>query len=188
MAEAVLDIVNRALDHIGQQALISMDEPGPDAARVRRLWPQVRDAVLRDHTWKCAMRRVRLNRLKEAPVFGFTARFQLPPDFLRLAGADPAQARVEVEGATLLADVTALSIAYVSRVEDPRLFDAALSECMSLKLAAELAFGSTASVTLAQQMEARYLQRLRDARYYDAGEGAPPLYEPGSWVRAKLGR
>ena len=187
MPESIVDIVNRALDYIGQQTLVNLDEPGPNPAKVRRIWPLVRDAVLREHGWKCATRRIQLNELREKPVFGFKCRFQLPPDFLRLVDVFPSEARVEVEGDSLLSDLPELSIAYVSRVENPRLFDAALSEALSLKLAAELAYGASASMSLAQQLEEKYRQKLRDARGYDARESGGAQRTLGSWASAKLG-
>lgn len=187
MSDSIVNIVNRALDYLGQQALVSFDEPGPNAAKVRRIWPQVRDSVLREHGWKSATRRLRLNELAEKPAFGFEHRYQLPPDFLRLVNTNPPGARVEVEGDTLLADVKELSIAYVARIENPRLFDSALTDALSLKLAAELAFGVTASVSLAQQLEEKYRLRIREARGYDAREGDYQQPQLGSWARAKLG-
>lgn len=187
MPESIVDIVNRALDYLGQQPLVSLEEPGPNAAKIRRIWPMVRDGVLREHSWKGATRRIQLNELQHKPTFGFERRFQLPPDFLRLVDTFPHNARVEVEGDSLLADVRNLSIAYIAKVEDPRLFDAVLSDVLSLKLAAELAFGVSASVSLAQQLEDRYRQRLRDARGYDARESAGPERRLGSWAQSKLG-
>ena len=184
---SLLDIINRALDKLGQQPLVSLDEPGPNAARARRMWPGSRDAVFREHAWKCITKRLRLNELKEPPLFGFTVRYQLPPDFLRLVGTDPEGARIEIEGDTLLADDRPLSLAYVARIENPRLYDASLSEALSLKLAAEMAFGTTASSALADQLRAEYQQRLKEARGHDAREGAGQRDGLGSWARAKLG-
>ena len=184
---SLVDIVNRALDYLGQQTLMSFDQPGPDAARIRRIWPQVRDSVLREHPWKCATRRGKLNDLKGGPLFGFRHRYQLPPEFLRLVDTEPEDARVAVEGDSLLSDAKPLSIAYVAKVEDPTKYDSLLSECLSIKLAAELCFGVTASVSLAQQLEEKYQRRLRDARGYDAREDAGQQWQPGSWARAKLG-
>lgn len=188
MAYSVVDIVNRALDYLGQQTILNLDDPGPNAARVRRLWPSVRDSVLREHVWKSATRRVKLVEMAEAPAFGFARRYQLPPDFLRLVGTHPANARVEVEGDALLADAADLSIAYVARSDDPRMFDSVLSECLSLKLAAEMSFGITASVSLAEQLENKYRLRLREARGFDAREGAEQIAQPGTWAAAKLGK
>lgn len=184
---SLLVILNRALDKLGQAPLVSLSEPGPNAARVRRMWPGCRDAVLREHPWKCATKRVRLNELKDKPVFGFARRYQLPPDFLRLVAVEPEGAVVEVEGDTLLADAKGLALAYVARIENPRLFDAALSEALSVKLAAELAYGTTGSTSLAEQLRAEYQQKLREARGHDAREGAGQNYALGSWARAKLG-
>lgn len=187
IAMSLLDILNRALDKLGQKPLVNTAEPGPNAARVRRMWPACRDAVLREHPWKCATKRVQLNELKEKPLFGFSHRYQLPSDFLRLVAVEPQGASVEVEGNTLLADVRGLAIAYVSRVENPRLYDAALSEALSLKLASELAYGTTGSSSLAEQLRAEYQQKLKEARGHDAREGSGQTRSMGTWSRAKLG-
>ena len=187
MAASIVNIVNRALDHIGQQTLVSFDDPGPNPARIRRLWPQVRDAVLREHNWKSATKRIKLNELLAKPAFGFDRRYQLPPDFLRLVDTYPAGVKVEVEGDCLLADEKELFIAYVARVDDPSLFDTSLKDVLSLKLAAELAYGISASVTLAGQLEDKYRQRLKEARGHDAREGDSLRTGLGAWARAKLG-
>lgn len=187
MTDSMVNIVNRALDHIGQQPLVSIDEPGPNPARIRRLWPQVRDAVLREHNWKSATRRTKLNELAARPAFGFARKYQLPPDFLRLVDTHPAGARVEVEGDSLLADEQDLAIAYVARIDDPGLFDASLKDVLSLKLAAELAYGISASVSLAGQLEDKYRLRLKEARRHDAREGEGVRAGLGEWARARLG-
>ena len=184
---SLLDILNRALDKLGQKPLVSVAESGPNAARVRRMWPGCRDAVLREHPWKCAIKRVKLNELKDKPVFGFSRRYQLPPDFLRMVAVEPDLAPVEIEGDTLLSDAEGLALAYVARIENPRLYDAALSEVLSLKLASELAYGTTGSVSLGEQLRAEYQQKLREARGHDAREGAGQVRTPGAWARAKLG-
>lgn len=111
----------------------------------------------------------------------------MPPDFLRLVAVSPEGAIVEVEGDTLLADARGLALAYVARIENPRLYDAALSEALSLKLAAELAYGTTGSTALAEQIRAEYRQKLGEARGHDAREGAGQTQGPGHWARAKLG-
>lgn len=184
---SLLNILNRALDKLGQKPLVSLEETGPNAARVRRMWPACRDAVLREHPWKCATKRVKLNELKTRPLFGFSHRYQLPPDFLRLVAVEPGRATVEIEGDAILADSAELSLAYVARIENPRLYDAALSEALSLKLASELAYGTTGSAGLSERIQAEYQQKLKEARGHDAREGAGQTWVPGSWVRAKLG-
>ena len=146
------------------------------------------DEVLRAHFWKCAGARAKLPRLAARPAFGFESAFQLPGDFLRLIATDPENARVRVEGRALLADERELAILYIRRLEDATLYDAALRQCLALKLAAMMAYGATASTSLAQEMEARYRDKLREARAYDSMEGeGPGLPAVSSWAAAKLG-
>lgn len=187
MAASIVDIVNTALDYLGQGTIVSLDERSPHAARARRMWAGARDAVLRAHVWKCAQKRAKLARRAEAPLFGFARQFQLPPDFLRLVAVHP-DARFAVEGNRIMADAEALCIAYVARIEDAGLFDAALRDCLALKLAAMMAFGATASSSLGQVLEERYKERLREARSFDAREGEAQIYAPSAWAAARLGR
>ncbi|MCC8194350.1 MAG: hypothetical protein LIP28_06870 [Deltaproteobacteria bacterium] len=188
MNASVADIVNTALDYLGQAPITSMDERSPNAARARRMWAGARDGVLRAHIWKCAQKRVRLARLAARPVFGFDYQYQLPPDFLRLAATEPDDARFSVEGDRIMTDAPELSIAYVARVEDANLFDAALRDCLALKLAAMMAYGATASTSLTQALEAQYRDRLKEAKGADAREGeARAVKGPGRWAAARLG-
>ena len=187
MPVSTVDIVNMGLDFIGQGSLTSLEEASPLAEKARRLWPLALDDVLRAHFWKCAAKRERLNPLAGAPSFGFAHAFTLPGDFVRLEATDPA-CPVRVEGRSLLADEKEISILYVSRLEDSTLYDATLRLCLALKLAGMMAFGSTASTALSQEMEARYRDKLREARAYDSMEGpGDELPVPSSWARAKLG-
>ena len=188
MSVSTVDIVNTALDYIGQSTLTSLEEANPVAEKARRLWPVCLDEVLRAHFWKCAGAREKLPRLAARPAFGFESAFQLPGDFLRLIATDPENARVRVEGRALLADEKEISILYVRRLEDPTQYDSTLRQCLALKMAAMMAYGATASTAFAQGLEAQYRDRLREARAYDSMEGeGPGLPVVSSWAAAKLG-
>jgi hypothetical protein len=187
MPVSTVDIVNTALDYIGERPLTSLEESAPLAEKARRLWPICLDEVLRAHFWKCAGARASLRRLEERPAFGFRHYFQLPPDFVRLVRTEPEGARASVEGNRLMADEAELAIAYVRRLSDPTLYDATLRQCLALKLAGMMAYGRTASTALSQEMEARYRDKLREARHYDATEGEGQSWGTSSWAAAKLG-
>lgn len=185
---STVDIVNTALDLIGQGALASLEEASPLAEKARRLWPLCLDEVLRAHFWKCAAARAKLNETAERPAFGFARAFALPGDFVRLVRTEPPDAIVRVEGKSLLTDEKEIGVLYVRRLNDATLYDATLRLCLALKLAALLAFGSSASTALSQEMEARYRDKLREARTYDSMEASgmePPA--PATWAAAKLG-
>ena len=188
MPVSTVDIVNTALDFIGQGSLTSMEEASPLAEKARRAWPICLKEVLRAHFWKCAARRAKLNELKERPEFAFERAFALPGDFVRLEETDPKNALVRVEGKTLLTNEREIAILYVSFLEDSTLYDASLIVCLALKMAAMMAFGGTASTALSQDMEARYRDKLREARTYDSMEGSgPDLPVVSTWAAAKLG-
>ena len=184
---ALIDLVNRALEKLGQEALVSLDQTSPYAAKVKRVWPGVLDSVLREHSWRSATRRLKLNRLAEAPLFGWDYRYQLPPDFVSLVQTHPANIQVEIEGDSILCNEKSLGLAYVARLDNPDLYDGALKECLVLKLAAELAYGTTASASLAQALEQQYREKLKDARHQNANESPTPGWQLGSWAQAKLG-
>lgn len=185
---AVMEIVNRALGHLGSQPLTSLDEATPLAAKIKVFWPQARDDVLRAHTWVCCRKRARLPRLAEDPPFGFAAQFQLPEDFLRLVATDPAGATVAVEGNRLLADQAVLAIVYVRREEDAALYDPQLCGVLALKLATELAYGITGSTSLAQSLAGRCDAALSEARGNSARESEARPGRTSAWVAAKFGR
>jgi len=188
MPVSTVDIVNTALDYIGQGLLTSLEEDSPLAEKARRLWPLALDEVLRAHFWKCASNRAKLNELGEKPSFGFARAFGLPGDFIRLEETEPRNARVKVEGRSLLTDEKEISIVYVRRLEDSTLYDATFRQCLALKLASMMAFGSAASTALSQDMDARYKEKLREARMYDTMEGTGLEVDGrSSWANAKLG-
>ena len=186
---ATIDIVNRALGYLGEAFILNIGDASPNAEKMRRLWPDARDAVLRAHLWKCCRRRMRLPKLAERPAFGFAHAFQLPPDFLRLAETSPRRIPYQVEGNRILADTAELSIDYVAREENSEVFDSLLVEALALKLAADAAYGSTASGSLSESLEARYRRVLAEAAATDAREGNPHEPPPkGTWVSARRGR
>jgi hypothetical protein len=185
---STVDTVNTALDYIGQGAITSLDESSPVAEQARRLWPIALEEVLRAHFWKCATTRLTLNAHEQRPAFGFRHAYQLPSDFIRLVGTEPPDAEVTVEGRLLLTDEKRMAISYVRRLEDSTLYDTTLRQCLAIKLAQMMCFGRTASTTMSQSLEQQYRDKLREARAYDAMEGAPPRLPGSSWAAAKLGR
>lgn len=185
---ALIDISNRALGYLGAEALVSLDQSTPLAAKIKILWPQVRDDVLRDHPWNCCQRRVRLARLADNPAFGFSYQFQLPSDFLRLVDTWPSLARCQVEGQKMLSDCPELALLYVFREENPQNYDSQLAAVMSIKLASELAYGITSSTSLAQSLDGLYLKKIKDAKSVNARESDTDFHiRPSHWLAAFRG-
>lgn len=193
MATSVIEICNNALLDLGEEAIASLTDNTKAARLCNQRWPAVRDAVLRAHPWNCATAQAELAASSAAPAWKHEARFPLPADCLRVLEVQcggAALASWEVQEAAILCDEAGpLDIAYIRRIEDPRLFDPLLGEALTARLSATLAYPITASTSLAQAFWSLYAEKLREARGIDAREASPiPAPAPTSWLSAKMGR
>ena len=193
MATSVIEICNSALIDLGEEAIASLTDNTKAARLCNQRWASVRDAVLRAHPWNCASALTELAASASSPAWKWTSSFPLPTDCLRVlsvaAGGAPLSAWEVQAGLVLCDEAGPLSVAYIRRLDDPRLFDPLLSEALSARLAATLAYPLTASTSLGQAFWALYADKLREARGVDAREAAPiPAPAPTTWLAAKMGR
>jgi len=192
MATSIINICNNALMDLGEDPIMSLNDNGKAASLCSQRWPSVRDAVLRAHPWNCAMSQAELAAAMDAPLWKWDYRYVLPTDFLRIiavTGADGVEVGDwEIQSGVILCDEEApLFIAYVRRETDPKKYDALLSETLSARLAATLAYPLTGSTSLAQACWKTYQERLAEARGVDAREGVAESVAPALWLGAKLG-
>lgn len=192
MATSVIEICNNALIDLGEDSISSLADNTKAARLCNQRWPAVRDAVLRAHPWNCSLRQVELAASAAAPGWQYESGYPLPADCLRVlavcVGSSPVEAW-EVQAGAILCDETGpLQVAYVGRIDDPRLYDPLLCEALTARLSATLAYPITASTALAQSFWSMYAEKLREARGVDAREAAPiKAPAPTSWLSAKLG-
>jgi hypothetical protein len=193
MATSVIEICNNALIDLGEEAIASLSDNTKAARLCNQRWPAVRDAVLRAHPWNCALRQTELAASATAPGWQYESGYPLPADCLRVLSVCCGGAEVaawEVQAGAILCDETGpLQVAYVTRIDDPRLYDPLLCEALTARLSATLAYPITASTSLAQAFWSMYADKLREARGVDAREAAPVAAPaPTTWLAAKLGR
>lgn len=183
---SVVDICNEAMDLLGAATITALTENSKEARLCNRRFETVRDAVLRSHPWNTAISRAEIARDSAAPAFGFSYQYTLPTDpyCLRVLSfwnsnvdseiaAYDSQVMYKIEGRKILSDEGTCKITYIGRITDTEQYDAMLSNTIAHRLAAETAYAITGSTTVAQQMQALYEQRLREARSMDAMEGYP---------------
>ena len=183
---SVVDICNEAMDLLGAATITSLTENSKEARLCNRRFDTVRDAVLRSHPWNTAVTRAEIARDSTAPAFGFTYQYTMPTDpyCLRVLSfwnsnvdneiaAYDSQVMYKIEGRKILSNEGTCKITYIGRVTDTEQFDSMLSNTIAHRLAAETAYAITGSTTVAQQMQALYEQRLREARSMDGMEGYP---------------
>lgn len=188
---AEVDIFRLAMAHLDDRPIASPDDNTVQARLCKQHYPASRDAVLRAHPWNCALARVQLGPLVNRPAFGWTYRFQLPSDCLRLlpvtqdGAPDGPPIAYEVEGRTVVADVTPLKVRYVRRLTDPNAFDASLVHAIAAHLAMTVAGAVTGRRSVAVAAAELYRARLAEARRLDGLES--PIAQPRAdrWLEAR---
>lgn len=194
MAESVVAIVNLALDLLGAEPIVSLDDPVKQARLAKRAWPTARDYVLRSYPWHCARRRARLAALATPPVHTYTAQFQLPqgptPEFcLRVLTIDDepiANFDGVIEGRAILCyESGPLDIGYIGRVEDPTQYDSMLDEALGFYMAWRLTVSLENAGSRRDELWRLYERLLAEARAVDASEAPSAGFVADDWLAAR---
>lgn len=180
-------ICNMALDLLKEAPLTDVDVDGtPESEWLVRNFDVCRDAELEAHPWRFAMTRVSITVNVTAPAFGWSYRYALPADFLRIGylnydgifenppipheieGADEAD-EVTAPMGWLLCDVgSSIKLVYVrqrTEAEDlPNLF----AEMLAANLAMKMANWMTGKSSYVQIAAGYYDAALKKARRANA--------------------
>jgi hypothetical protein len=176
---STVDICNGALNQLGATTILSLTEDSKNARLCNSRFTQVRDAVFRSHPWNCLQTRVELASSTTAPAWGFSYKYDLPGDCLRLLRILDFDSNYKVEGRSILSNNSSMKILYISRVEDPNQYDELLRETLSAALGADIAYAITSNNTTSQNMIVNYQEKLKDARFVDSTEGQNISQENG---------
>ena len=186
-----VSICSNALLMLGSQTINDFaDQMNLDRAKLcANLYPSVRDDMLRQHPWNCAIKRAVLAPDAVAPSFGYQQSFELPADFLRVLEVGSAGVQIDylVEGRSIQANTTVLELRYVFRNEVESTWDASLVSLMTLAMAAALAYPITQSSALQQSVEQKLELALRKARAVDGQEDPPQTLGDERLLRARFG-
>lgn len=181
-----LDIYNIALSYLGVMPLTS---PTDDTQKSGKLcianYESCRDYVLREHPWKCCIKRAFLTPLyspPDPPTGVNTARVplsdpntltswqyacQLPADYIGLVVNDDSKICFLIEGKQLLTNEQTIFIRYVWRAT-PDFFDPHLAEIIGLYMAKRMAMGLIQNTQVVGAMSKEYLSCLSKAKFHDA--------------------
>ena len=181
-----VDICNIGLTKLGEDTIISLTENSKAARLCNLVFADLRDAVLREHPWNFAIKRVELALLTTTPSFEFDFEHQLPSDNLRVIKIDDDLISHRIEGNKLLSNNDVVKIEYISRIEDTTLFDSLFTETFATRIAAELSFNLSDNNALTQLMEQKYRDRVKQARSMDGQEGTPRNIEADLWLNVRL--
>ncbi len=170
-----VEIGNFALSKIGHDEFItSLGEDSKAARHINVNYEQVRDEVLRDHTWNFATKRVVLAPTTDVIAWGDGNYFTVPSDCVRVVGTvNPYYVySVELIGTAkaIVYDGTVFYLKYVSRIEDSGLFDTLFVNAYSTKLAQRICIAMGRDKGLYDRLGEMYKADLAQARHVDSTE------------------
>jgi len=197
---SAVDISNAALNTLGATNITSLTEDSKAGRLINQRYELVRDAVFRSHNWNSLIKRANLAQNTVAPTFGYLHQYTLPPDCLRVLEfsngtltypkdnmTDNSGGPVYVvEGRELLTDETTVFIKYIARIEDPNKYDTLLVDTISARLAMEICYAITGSNSMISTTKALYDEKIKEARFVDATEGAAAKFEASDLIESRF--
>lgn len=194
------DCLNDALSQIGASPITAIDDGTVNANHCKRLYPALRDSLLRTHHWNFAMARIELAQDATPPLFEFAFSYTLPDDLLKVvefngAALDTSSLALfgskeaeyyKIEGRQLLTNNGNVQIVYLRRVTDPNLWDAIFYQVVATWLASKLASAITKDERKAQALlKDAMLLLLPMAMAVDGQEGSivPLASDSLTWGR-----
>lgn len=181
-----LEICNNALVLLGNNPLADLTDTTKKAVKiVTQFYTQAIEETLRAYTWNCAITRDTLTADGTAPEFGYSYRFAVPADCLRVLMVYDADTKFKVENGYILTDDSGGEVQYIKLigVDD---MDALCRAALTARLASMIAFPLTNSVSVAEAMWKMYKDRLDEAQTVDAFEGSSEQMASDNWVNSRL--
>lgn len=191
----MLPIANSALTLVGTRLLSDTTDASKECTLITQNWDTYRRAVLRDGLWKFAKEVGSLEKDSTFhATFGFTTRYALPDDFLRLVvfndkianseGGDPAYGMMH---GYIYTDMSYANLVYISDVEDVKIFDPLFCEAFSAYIAANICNSITGSPNQAVELAKVYKTAMQKARFVDSVGDPSATLDMDVWLQARVG-
>lgn len=200
MVTSKTDICNLSQDLLCGETLLDIDSPTTAVeALLQRWYDHCRKQCLREHPWKFAAKRASLAKSATDPLFGYTAAFPLPSDFLRMLtienddGVQISTRDYQIEShngqyAVLMStDATVLNIRYVYDIEDVTRFDALFISYLAYTIALATAFKITQNNSTIERVKALQDMHGKLARSISGQERPPTRIEKSVNKQARKG-
>ena len=176
------DVANQALSHLGSKRINNLLDGSALANSCQQFMGRAIEDVYAEIDWQAATKRVELERLTEAPAYGFLYYYQLPVDYIRMMVRDS----VDVGGATwaieqdrLATDAEEAFLRYIARPADPSKLPGYLRQAIEIWLAVLL----TIPLASSDERKAVLLGLWNDkkARALAADAASRQEEEPAQW-------
>lgn len=186
-------VANLAITLLKGTPVVSIDPPdrGSKTAKAAAQWyDDARREALSETIWDFAVKRDQLSA-SSAPAFGWSAKFQLPSDFIRIATIGDEKNPLTgddytVEDGFILCNEPApLNIRYVYDIEDISKFSPKFLIAFSKKLSSYIAHAVTGSLNMAAGLSEMAGDDMAQAKGLDAQQSPPIKITRSRWADAK---
>jgi hypothetical protein len=165
---SAIKINSNALLLLGHSPISSFSDPGSGAQVASNLYESTLTAMLEDHRWRFATKKVQLAQLAQAPDNEFTYQYQLPTDLIKFIkiyeGGD-----YEIYGDKVYTNRNTCNIDYVFRI-DETFFRPSFTKALEYHLAAQYAVPVTGNASRGGHYNDMYEKQLRRAKHTDSSE------------------
>jgi len=180
-----LTISNGALQKIGAQRIMSVDEKSKEAKICAAEYDKIRKVVLRMYPWGFAAHRVVLSPLAGAPAFKFQYAYQLPSDYLRIIELYNYHGEHVVEGVQLLCDTDELSLRYVRDITDFTVSDPLFVDAFEWYLAYTISRYIVESDTVRQECLQAFKSIMPISKFVQSTENSQRYLEADDLIESR---
>jgi hypothetical protein len=184
-------ICNLALAKVGDIAILSLDDPTPEARFCKLFYEQTINELLRLHQWNWATTFARLSQTTPSPDIAWQYAYLLPVDYGRIitfnafSSAMP-RPTYQLGTGVLYTDESVAEISYVREITNSDEFDPMFVELIALKVGARLARPLAGSLDIEKTLLGEFSKSLNEARRIDASDNFMPRKQ--AWVESDLVR
>lgn len=114
-----IEICSTALSMLGADEISTFQDETREAKLCNRIYETIVRSCLAERNWSFSQNQVQLNKLTAKPLFGFQSAFQLPSDYIRLAGKDGGVPH-QIKEHYLYCDAEVIKVNYVFRVSEEK--------------------------------------------------------------------
>lgn len=178
-----IQIWNMALDLLREQPLSSVSDTTATARWLTRNYDQQRDYLTELFPWRHALARSEIAADATAPDWGWSYRYLLPTDALRIlqptldGSWSGTLIPYEIEGLYLMCDVAGpLRLRHINRVTNEGYFSNGFCEVLSQRLALHMAHWLTGKQSMMSELRDLYTATFAEAKQNEAVQVTADTY------------
>ncbi len=160
-----ISICTSALLMIGADEISSFSDETREAKLCANLYPTTRDSLLQQHPWRFSLGQVKLAKLTDKPLYGYSYAYQLPSGFLRVIEAERGEFSIYEDA--IYSNQPELNITYQFRPQETAM-PAYFSRVLELKMAEILAVAVSEELAKSNVFAEKVRQEVIRARSIDS--------------------